>query len=95
MSDGTMYFGTFNGGLAQYKNGRWKSFLAAPGGLANNSVWCLAEDPYHRLIIGTLGSGFQIYNPESGKFTTYNVQKIQVLPVILSTRSSCRIKMKF
>ena len=74
MSDGTMYFGTFNGGLAQYKNGRWKSFLAAPGGLANNSVWCLAEDPYHRLIIGTLGSGFQIYNPESGKFTTYNVQ---------------------
>lgn len=74
MSDGTMYFGTFNGGLAQYKNGRWKSFLAAPGGLANNSVWCLAEDSYHRLIIGTLGSGFQIYNPESGKFTTYNVQ---------------------
>lgn len=74
MSDGTMYFGTFNGGLAQYKNGRWKSFQAAPGGLANNSVWCLAEDPYHRLIIGTLGSGFQIYNPESGKFTTYNIQ---------------------
>ena len=74
MADGTMYFGTFNGGLAQYKNGRWKSFQAAPGGLANNSVWCLAEDPYHRLIIGTLGSGFQIYNPESGKFTTYNVQ---------------------
>ena len=70
MADGTMYFGTFNGGLAQYKNGRWKSFQAVPGGLANNSVWCLAEDPYHRLIIGTLGSGFQIYNPESGKFTT-------------------------
>ena len=45
MSDGTMYFGTFNGGLAQYKNGRWKSFQAAPGGLANNSVWCLAEVP--------------------------------------------------
>ncbi len=46
---------------------------------ANNSVWCLAEDPYHRLIIGTLGSGFQIYNPETGKFTTYNVQEFRYL----------------
>ncbi len=74
MSDGTLYFGTFNGGLAQYSHGKWKAFHAAPGRLANNSVWCLAEDPYHRLVLGTLGSGFQIFNPKSESFTTYNVQ---------------------
>lgn len=74
MSDGTMYFGTFNGGLTQYRDGKWKAFHAAPGGLANNSVWCLAEDPFHRLVLGTLGSGFQIFNPASETFATYNVQ---------------------
>ena len=29
---------TFNGGLAQYKNGRWKSFQAAPGGLCRKGL---------------------------------------------------------
>ena len=72
MSDGTMYFGTFNGGLARYSHGRWKAFHAAPGGLANNSVWCLAEDSRHRLVLGTLGSGIQVFDPKTETFTTYN-----------------------
>ena len=74
MADGTMYFGTFNGGLAQYRDGKWKTFHVAPGGLANNSVWCLAEDSFHRLFLGTLGSGFQIFNPANETFTTYNAR---------------------
>ena len=73
MKDGTMYFGTFNGGFAQYKNGRWKAFHVGSSGLANNSVWCFAETPQHQLILGTLGSGFQIFDPATEKFTTYNI----------------------
>ena len=74
MKDGTMYFGTFNGGLAQYRNGQWKAFNTANSGLANNSVWCLAEDPTHHLILGTLGSGFQVFDPNTETFKTYNVE---------------------
>lgn len=74
MADGTMYFGTFNGGFTQYRNGKWKAFQAATSGLANNNVWCLAEDSFHRLVLGTLGSGFQIFNPASETFATYNIQ---------------------
>lgn len=73
MKDGTMYFGTFNGGFTQFKNGRWKTFNISNSGLANNSVWCFQEDPQHRLLIGTLGSGVQIFDPVTEKFSTFNI----------------------
>ncbi len=73
MSDGTMFFGTFNGGLTRYRNGVWKTYLAKPGGLANNSVWTLAETADHRLLLGTLGSGLQIMNPVTETFETYDM----------------------
>lgn len=73
MKDGTMYFGTFNGGFTQFKNGRWKAFNISNSGLANNSVWCFQEDPQHRLLIGTLGSGVQIFDPVTEKFSTFNI----------------------
>ena len=68
MSDGTMYFGTFNGGMARYRNGEWKSFQASPNGLAHKSVWAFGEDKYHRLLIGTLGGGVQIFDPKTERF---------------------------
>lgn len=72
MSDGTMYFGTFNGGMARYRNGQWKAYFASPKGLSNQSVWALAEDKYHRLIIGTLGGGLQVMDPKTDTFRTFN-----------------------
>ena len=72
MKDGTLYFGTFNGGFTRFSHGVWKSYHAGTSGLANNSVWCLAEAPDHRLLIGTLGGGFQIFDPNTEKFETYN-----------------------
>ena len=68
MSDGTMYFGTFNGGMARYRNGEWKSFQASTNGLAHKSVWAFGEDKYHRLLIGTLGGGVQIFDPKTERF---------------------------
>ena len=72
MKEGTLYFGTFNGGFTRFSHGVWKSYHAGTSGLANNSVWCLAEAPDHRLLIGTLGGGFQIFDPNTEKFETYN-----------------------
>ena len=73
MKDGTMYFGTYNGGLARYANGQWKVYRKSPGGLSYNSVWYLVEAPDHRLVIGTLGGGFQIFDPVKETFKTYNI----------------------
>ncbi len=73
MSDGTVFFGTFNGGMARYRDGVWKTYKATPHGLANNSVWCLAEAPGHRLLIGTLGGGLQIMNTLTETFETYDM----------------------
>ena len=73
MSDGSMYFGTFNGGMACYKNGQWKAYYVSPKGLSNQSVWSLAEDKYHRLIVGTLGGGLQVFDPKTETFKTFNI----------------------
>lgn len=79
-SDGSLYFGTFNGGMVRYHHGQWTSYHAEGKDkrLKNNSVWTLAEDKFHRILIGTLGSGLQIFNPETGDFTTYDMNSCGV-----------------
>lgn len=77
--DGSLWFGTFNGGLAHYQKGSFTTFMAAKGGLANNSVWALAEDGKGRIVIGTLGSGVQIYEPSTHRFLSVNSNN-SVLP---------------
>lgn len=89
-ADGTMWFGTYNGGLTRLSGGTFTAMRAARNGLANNSVWALAEDRQGNIIIGTLGSGVQIYNPRSRRFTTFDthnsalpsdfVSAVRVLP---------------
>ncbi|MCH4147072.1 MAG: response regulator [Prevotella sp.] len=71
-SDGSIWFGSFRGGLARYQNGTFHVWREQAGGLCNDNVWSLAEDHQGNIIIGTLGSGIQIFNPMTGKFTTYN-----------------------
>ena len=73
MKDGTMHFGTYNGGFARYANGQWKVYRKSSSGLSYNSIWCLAESPDHRLLIGTLGGGFQIMDPSTETFKTFNM----------------------
>lgn len=78
MSDGSMYFGTFNGGMACYKNGQWKAYYVSPKGLSNQSVWSLAEDKHHRLIVGTLGGGLQVFDPKTETFKTFNIDNSKI-----------------
>lgn len=78
MSDGSMYFGTFNGGLVRYQNGQWKAYRQSRRGLAYNSIWALCEDKHHRLVIGTLGSGLQIMDPKTETFRTFDVNNSKI-----------------
>ena len=73
MQDGTMFFGTFNGGLARYRNGQWKSYYQSAHGLSHQSVWSLCEDKHHRLVIGTLGGGLQFMDTNKETFKTIDL----------------------
>ena len=79
-SDGSMYFGTYNGGMVRYSHGQWKVFRSrkGSGGLSNDNVWCLEEDQRGNVIIGTLGGGVQVYNPKTDRFTTYNTDNSEL-----------------
>ncbi|MGI6224063.1 MAG: two-component regulator propeller domain-containing protein [Prevotella sp.] len=70
--DGSLWFGTFRGGIAHYQNGRFTSYRQSPNGLAVDDVWSLCELPDGRIAIGTLGGGLQLLDPKTNQFTTYN-----------------------
>ena len=70
--DGSLWFGSFNGGLTHYVGGTFQTYTQQNSALANNSVWALAEDRHGNIIIGTLGGGVQIMNPRTGVFSTYS-----------------------
>lgn len=82
-SDGTIWFGSYNGGLVhcvpQAPADRGTAVIHntrvdenRPDGLINNNPWDLTEDRWHRIWFGTLGSGVQMYDPRTGKFTTWS-----------------------
>lgn len=70
--DGSLWFGTYNGGMAHYKEGHWKIYRANDGsGLKNDNIWSICQLPDGRIVLGTLGSGVQILDPDTGKFTSF------------------------
>ena len=72
--DGSVWFGTYNGGFSQIANGRVKNYVAsnAEDGLMNNNVWFVTEDKWGDIWVGTLGSGVQKLQTKSGKFLAWN-----------------------
>lgn len=70
--DGSLWFGSFSGGMTHWQNGTFTAYHMQKNGLANNSVWSLSEDQQGRIIIGTLGSGLQIFTPSTQKYITIN-----------------------
>ncbi|MBQ7419615.1 MAG: hypothetical protein IJV17_02615 [Prevotella sp.] len=67
--DGSVWFGTYEGGLIHIKNGQVTNFRATgkPTDLSNNNVWTVYEDQWGYIWIGTLGNGVQRINPRTGK----------------------------
>ena len=86
-SDGTIWFGSYNGGLSHAIPSASDPTQAVihnvqatgePGGLANNSVWALTEDKWGRLWFSTLGGGLQMWDPKTHKYTTWDTKNSQV-----------------
>jgi len=71
-SDGSLWFGSYNGGMARYQGGRWTAYRKSANGLASDNVWSLAETPQGRIVVGTLGAGVQLLDPQKGTFQTYD-----------------------
>ena len=76
-SDGTLWFGSYNGGLTHAipsasdpAQATIVNTQASPGGLANNSVWALTEDKWGRIWMSTLGGGLQMLDLKTKRYTT-------------------------
>ena len=87
-SDGTIWFGSYNGGLSHailsasdHTQATILNVQATgkPDELVNNSVWALNEDKWGRIWFSTLGGGLQMFDPKTKKFTTWD-SKNTVLP---------------
>lgn len=87
--DGSVWFGTYNGGLIHIANGHVHNYLATNvgDGLQNNNVWSVIEDKWGDIWMGTLGSGVQRLNVKTGKFKTFNSENSN-LPEIFMTSAS-------
>ena len=87
--DGSLWFGSFNGGLVHYKQGVFKAYHAGDGsGLASDNIWHLAvEESTGRLVVATLGGGLQLLDRESGRFTTFNTRNSKLPTDYLSSLS--------
>lgn len=81
-SDGSVWFGSYNGGLTRcIPTGNKAGGEAVitnyratgqPGDLANSSVWSVTEDKWHRIWVGLLGGGIQMLDLKTGKFRTWD-----------------------
>lgn len=68
--DGTVWAGTWGGGLARFKDGQWTNYTTADG-LPGNHVFSLFRDRSERLWVGT-NRGLALMRPNGGfrVFTT-------------------------
>ncbi len=70
-SDGSVWFGTYEGGLIRIKDGQVKNYRVTGkmGDLANDNIWTIYEDQWGYIWLGTLGSGVQRLNPKTGEMS--------------------------
>lgn len=75
--DGSLWFGTYEGGILKYHNGEWKNFRTTDEGsqLVTNNIWGITEDRWGNIWVGVLGGGAVRIDKHTGKqrsFTTSN-----------------------
>lgn len=85
ISDGYIWFGTFDG-LVRFGGGKFTIFSkAVTKGITNNGMWCIVEQMtgnQQTLWIGTNGGGLMRY--ENGSFTTFGTKAGLLSDVVLS-----------
>ena len=91
--DGSLWFGTYEGGLLHYKNGTWKNYRASDPGSAfmTNNIWGITEDLWGNIWVGVLGGGAVRIDKHTGQqrsFTTENSVLSTVWTNSISTASN-------
>lgn len=91
--DGSLWFGTYEGGLLHYKNGVWKNYRASDPGSAfvTNNIWGITEDLWGNIWVGVLGGGAVRIDKNTGQqrsFTTENSVLSTVWTNSISTASN-------
>ncbi len=75
--DGTLWFGTWEGGLISYRDGKWKNYTTSTPGNAfmTNNIWGITEDYWGNIWVGVLGGGVVRIDKRTGSqrsWTTKN-----------------------
>ena len=91
--DGSLWFGTYEGGLLQYKNGVWKNYRSTDPGSAfmTNNIWGITEDLWGNIWVGVLGGGAVRIDKKTGQqraFTADNSVLKTVWTNSISTASN-------
>ena len=78
-SKNRLWIGTFGGGLGLYHDSTnsFSTFLHSKddeNSVETNVIYSIAEDPKGTLWFGTFGGGLNSFEPETGRWTLYNVQ---------------------
>jgi streptogramin lyase len=91
--DGSLWFGTYEGGILRYKNGQWKNLRTTDPGsaLVTNNIWGITEDKWGHIWVGVLGGGVVRIDKNTGKqraFTADNSELNTVWTNSISTGSN-------
>jgi signal transduction histidine kinase len=68
---GTLWMGTFHGGLSRMKDGKFKTYLpdaTNPYSISNRNIWYVHEDSRQNLWLATLSSGLDLFDRKSERF---------------------------
>lgn len=69
--DGSLWYGTYGGGLNRFKDGKIRNYNTADG-LASPNIWSVLPNSDGSMWLGTLGGGVQLFNPADMSFETFN-----------------------
>ena len=91
--DGSLWFGTYEGGLLRMKDGQWKNYRTTDEGsqMVTNNIWGITEDHWGNIWVGVLGGGVVRIDRKTGQqrsFTTENSDLKTVWTNSISTGSN-------
>lgn len=86
--DGSMWFGTFNGGLIHYAAGKFKNYsVATHPEMKVNNIWSITEDRQGNIWLGTLGNGFVCLDVKTDTFRSFTMRNTHAASDYLSSIS--------
>ena len=67
--DGSLWFGTYEGGILKYKDGQWTNLRNTDPGsaLVTNNIWGITEDKWGHIWVGVLGGGAVRIDKNTGR----------------------------